>query len=464
MATPATLTDTGLPTICLVGRVNVGKSRLFNRLIEHDKAIVSDIGGTTRTNNEGNILWRGKQIHIVDTGGLTFDDSVPFEDDIIKQSMFAIDHASVIIFVVDGTAGIMPQERELAKRLRKKGTPVILVANKLDSQRKIKDFMPHEWQALGFGEPQPISAANGRGVGDVLDDVFSKLQKQSVRPKKARDKDESVMHISLIGKPNAGKSSLFNKLIGQDKVIVSDTPHTTREPHDTLIDYKYKEGKREKKQKINFIDTAGIRRKSRVKGILEIFGIKKSIDSIEESDLILFVLDGSESISSQDKQLGGLIQRRGKSVIILVNKWDLAEDNSQANRTQVEAMVRSHFPHLDFAPLIFVSGLTGYRVHDIFPAIMKVWRARHTTIPDKALETFLEQIMKKHKPSRGKGTRHPKLLGLRQVGSAPPVFELFVKYRTSLHTSYSNFIKNKLREQFDFTGSPIIMKMRKVKQ
>jgi len=464
MAKATEITQSNLPTICLVGRVNVGKSRLFNRLIEKEKAIVSEIGGTTRTNNEGIVIWRGKEINIVDTGGLTFKDDVPFEEDIIKQTEYAIKHASLIVFVTDGTTGLLSQERELAKRLRKKSIPVIVVANKIDNAKKAQELVSKEWMALGFGEPIPVSAANGRNVGDFLDIVWKTLSKQKVRPKSPKKTKKEMIEVSIIGKPNAGKSSLFNKLIGQEKVIVSDVAHTTREPHDTHVTYSYKVGKKDLKQEINFIDTAGIRRKAKVKGGLEHAGIGKSIESIEESDIILFVIDGSETISSQDKQLAGLIEKRGKSVIILVNKWDLTEETSDKYRNDVTKMIRSHFPHLSFAPILYVSGLTGLKVHDIFPTIMYAWRTRHIEIPEHALEKFLEQTTKQHRPSRGKGTRHPKLLGIHQIGVSPPIFEIFVKYRTSLHRSYINFLKNKLRDQFDFTGTPVIIKLKKLKK
>lgn len=452
------------PIICLVGRVNVGKSKLFNRLIEQEQAIVSDKPGTTRTSNEGVIIWKGKEIKIMDTGGLTFLDTVPFEDDIIKQTEYAINHASLVIFVVDGKTGVLPQERELAKRIRNKKIPVMLAGNKIDSNKDERSMYTGEWAALGFGDPFPISASNGRNIGDFLDKIYTTLNKQGKRPKSPKDQKKELIKISIIGKPNAGKSSLFNKLIGQERVIVSEIAHTTREPHDTTVEYEYNVGSKTEKQEIKFIDTAGIRRKAKVSGLLERSGIQKSINTVDESDIILFVIDGSETISSQDQQLGGLIQKRGKSVIILVNKWDLAEDNSQSSRSEVQKMVLREFPHLDFAPIIFVSGLTGYKVHSIFPTIMQAWRARHTHVANRALENFLKNVTAEHRPSRGKGTRHPKLLGLRQIDTAPPVLELFVKYRTSLHSSYVNFLKNRLREQFDFIGTPIIMKLHKLKK
>ncbi len=454
-----------LPVVALVGRVNVGKSTLFNRLTEEQKAIVSNVPGTTRTNNEGVVIWRGKYIRLVDTGGLRFEEGVPLEEDILKQSKKAMKEADIILFMTDAQTGVLPQEKDLARRLRRIiEKPVILIANKVDSKKYQKNLYEKEWFSLGLGEPFAISATSGANTGDLLDLIYKLLNKSKRRPKKSYNLDDSVINVSLIGKPNVGKSSLFNKLIGQEKVIVSDMAHTTREPHDTLVIYEHKIGSKKINQKINFIDTAGIRRKSKVKGKLEREGIFKSIDAASESEVVLFVIDGKESISSQDMQLGGLLERHGRSVIILVNKWDLAEDNSEQNQKYVKRMVYSYFPHLKFAPMLLVSGKTGLHVHSILPEIMRVWNSRKTKIPVKVLENFLEQVTKEHRPSRGKGTRHPKLMGIRQIDTAPPVFEIFVKYRTSVHRSYINYLENKLRERFDFYGTPIIIKLTKMKR
>jgi len=466
MPTPAELTINNLPVVVLIGRANVGKSTLFNKLIEEQKAIVSTIAGTTRTNNEGDVLWRGKYIHLIDTGGQDSLENERFADEIYSQAEEALDSADIIIMVVDGQVGVLPQERDLARRLQKRahkqGSELMLIANKVDNARIEKKLGNPEWLKLALGKPYGLSGASGRGVGDFLDILMKQANKRSVRPKKKKHIDRNDMvRVSLIGKPNAGKSSLFNKLIGQDKVIVSDVAHTTREPFDTQTVYEDPQGT---KHNITFVDTAGIRRKAKVKGVLERFGIRKSIESVDNSDVVLLVLDGTEPISSQDLQLGGLVEKRSKSVIILLNKWDMAEDNSQAQRTVVEQNIRSMFPHLDFAPILFVSGKTGYRVHEIFPLITHAMQARKTQIPERVLEKFIEDIQKIHRPSRGKGTRHPKIRGFKQVHTNPPIFDLYIKYKTSIHRSYVHFIENKLREQFDFTAVPIVIKMTKIRR
>ncbi|MFH0857165.1 MAG: ribosome biogenesis GTPase Der [Candidatus Magasanikbacteria bacterium] len=455
--------DQNLPVIAIVGRTNVGKSTLFNKLIEDNKALVSDVPGTTRTSNEGNIIWRGKNAKVIDTGGLTFEESIDFEEDILKQSEKAMKEADVILFITDAESGVLPQEYELAKRMRRIiSKPVILVANKADDKKKEMNIFNEDFAKLGLGEAFPISASSGKNLGELLDLIYKHLGSAKTRPKVIPE--NAPIQISIIGKPNVGKSSLFNKLIGEEKVIVSDIPHTTREPFDTLVEYEHEEGTKKTKQLINFIDTAGIRRKSRVAGFLEKAGIQKSLDTLDKSDIILFVIDGNEIISSQDMQLGGLIERRSKSVMILVNKWDLNDDSTDAHRNMVKRMVYSYFPHLKFAPILFVSGKTGEKVHQIFPMIMEIWKARHTQIANRALEQFLEEMSTKHKPARGKGTRQPQLFGFRQIGTAPPIFELYVKYRTSLHRSYLNFLENHLREKFDFIGTPIVIKLTKIKR
>lgn len=463
--TPTTPHTRNLPTVVLVGRANVGKSSLFNRLIEQNKALVSDIAGTTRTNNEGEVLWRGKTIHLIDTGGQDTAENEQFADEILRQAESALQKADAIVFVTDIQAGVVAQERVLIKKIRQRlkdnDTPIILVANKCDKPKLTNEINNREWLTLGLGTPLPVSAASGRGTGDFLDTLFATLAKQKKRPKVLpRPTSKQAIRVALIGKPNVGKSSLFNKLIGEEKVIVSPVAHTTREPYDTTL--VYEDGK--KKHHITFIDTAGIRRKARVEGGLESQGVHKSLETIGRSDIVLLVLDASEVLSSQDLQLGGLLERHSRSVIIIVNKWDLADETSDAHRNEVKTKIYRHFPHLKFAPMVFVSGKTGYRVHQIFPLILQVDEARRTIIDSKELDEFFQTIKRVHKPSRGKGTRQPGLLGLSQIGYAPPIFELFIKYQTSLHLSYVHFIENKLRERFNFIGTPIVIKLTKMKR
>ena len=456
MATPVKIIDTNLPNIVLVGRVNVGKSTLYNKIIEEQHAIISDVPGTTRTRNTGVGIWRGKSFQMVDTGGLTFDEDVPLEKDIIEQTELALKDADLILFVIDIQAGALPQEKELVNLIKTKyqDKPIIFIGNKVDSTKWEGAQYDPEISKLNLGEPVLVSAQNSRGVGDLLDIIYEKLK--DVKKEPLVLKDEKIVKISLLGKPNVGKSSLFNKLIGEDQVIVSEMPHTTREPFDTLIEYKDKP--------YIFVDTAGIRRKSRVRGILEKLGVHKSIKNVEKSDIILFTIDASEPISDQDKQLGGFLKEHSRSVIIVVNKWDLIEENSDKFRNDFKVKVYANFPHLSFAPIVFVSAKTGYKTHQIFPLVERAWNERNIEIPSEALENFLDQIAKRRLPSRGKGTRHPKLFRIKQINAGPPIFELSIKSRTSLHSSYLSYIKNQLREKFSFYATPIVIKIDKVKK
>lgn len=492
MATPAQIVNFNLPTVALVGRVNVGKSTLFNRLTESRQALVSNIPGTTRTRNISIVNWRDKNFRLIDTGGLTFSNEVILEDDIVAQTRLAIAEADLIIFVVDIQEGLLPQERELAKLLFKKDIkkPVLLVANKTDGNKFLPLAHEREWLKLGLGEPLPVSATSSLGVGDLLDTIYKKLGKAKTRLKKI--KEFEPIKVALMGKPNVGKSSLFNKLIGEERVIVSPMPHTTREPHDTLVEYKADEARphptlpsaegrggvsspllrkgggggrsRITKQHILFIDTAGIRRKTKVTGELEKIGIGKSIETISKSDIVLLLLDASEPITDQDQQLAGLLREHTRSVIIVINKWDLADDNEDAFRNQVKEDIYKSFPHLKFAPIIFTSAKTGYKTHQIFPLILEAWQARQIVVDDEKLREFIKATVKKHLPTKGKGVRHPKILGMTQTGYNPPMFLIEVKANTSIHISYVHFIENQLRQQFGFFATPIIMKLSKVKR
>ncbi len=463
MAIPGKSIAEALPHVVIVGRANVGKSTLFNTLIEEHKALVSDIAGTTRTNNEGNILWRGQFVRLIDTGGIDSKENELFASEIFEQSKKALEQADVILFTVDAEDGILPQDKELARmvvRTYKKNTKIFLVANKADSKKIELQFLSSDWASLALGEARMISAVGGRGVGDLLDEIYHAVKKGAVRPKQQSLEQIATVRVALIGKPNVGKSSLFNKLIDEEKVIVSSIAHTTREPFDTTVDYE----ENGKKYLITFIDTAGIRRKAKVSGVLEREGIHKSILTVEQSDIVLMVIDGSETISVQDMQLAGLIEKRSKSVVILINKWDLAEDNTDEYRNEVKKMIYAHFPHLDFATILFVSGKTGYRVQQVFPLIAEIAEARKTEVPQEELDVFIRKVTREHKPARGKGTRHPSITRFRQINSDPPVFEAFVKYRTSLHRSYLEYLERKLRESFNFIGTPIVIRLTKMKR
>lgn len=454
MTTPATIVDLNLPTAVLIGRVNVGKSTLFNKLIEKNKALVSDIPGTTRTKNIGIVNWRGKNIRLIDTGGLNMSEEEDFDKDILKQTEDALKEADVIIFTVDIREGVLPQEKEIAKKIIRQKDKVIFVANKADSPKWETAAEETEWLKLGLGKPMGVSADSGLNLGDLLDEIFKRCQKLSVRPKKA--KEIKPIRVSLIGRPNVGKSTLFNAIIGREEVIASDIAHTTRESYDLLTEYE--------KQPILFVDTAGIRRKAKVIGDLEEGGVKKSIQTVKNSDIILLILDAGEPISQQDKQLGGLLKENTKSVIIIVNKWDKAEGNEESFQKEVKERIYDSFPHLKFAPIVLLSAKTKHNVNKVFPQIMKAWQGRNTLVENDELENFLKEITRKHRPARGKFSAFPKIIGFKQVHAAPPIFEMTVKMKTSIHSSYLNYIKNKLREKYDFYATPIVIRIHKRKK
>ncbi len=423
-------------------------------MLEENKAIVSDIAGTTRTRNIGAVHWRGKNFTLVDTGGITFSEDVELEEEIVKQTELALREADLILFVVDVQAGLLPQERELAKRFIKEKNRILFVANKADSERLRMDIHSGEWRRLGLGEPFPVSAANGSNVGNLLDEIFKRLGKTAKKPKMT--KELSPIKVALIGKPNVGKSSLFNDLIGKEQVIVSSLPHTTREPHDTLVEVDGKP--------ILFVDTAGIRRKAKVSGELEQAGIGKSLNMIKKADVVLLVLDASEPVTTQDQQLAGLLRENTRSTIILINKWDLVEDHSEEFRNKVKERIYADFPHLTFAPIVLTSAKTKYKVHQIFPLIFRAWEERHVIIPDEELQEFIKTATKEHRPSRGKGTRHPQIMAFHQLHNNPPLFEMMIKFKTSVHFSYVRYIENRLRERFGFFATPIVIKLTKLRR
>ncbi|MCX6780304.1 MAG: GTP-binding protein [Candidatus Magasanikbacteria bacterium] len=410
MSTPAKIVDWNLPIVALVGRVNVGKSTLFNRLTESTQALISNIPGTTRTRNVGLAIWRGKQVRIVDTGGLTFSDEVLLEKDIIKQTEAAIKEASVVVFVTDIQDGLLPQEKELAKLLleKKKNCPIIFVANKADNPLDQSLKYERNWLKLGFGAPYAISAQNGSGLGELMEEIFKNLKKNPKKPKEIPD--INPIKVALIGKPNV------------------------------------------------------IRRKAKVGGHLERQGIGKSIEAMKRADIVLFLLDTTSPITDQDQQLGGLLRESTKSVIIVVNKWDLSDDNTDSFRNDVKLKILKHFPHIAYAPIVFVSAATSYHIHQIFPLIARAYAERQTIIDEETLEAFIKSMVKKHLPSRGKGVRHPQIKGFHQINAGPPIFELFIKYKTSLNISYVHFLENRLREQFSFFAAPIIIKLTKTKR
>jgi len=445
-----------LPKVVIVGRANVGKSTLFNRIIEKQKALVSSMAGTTRDRNIGVGEWRGKSFELTDTGGLDIDLSEETHQDIakgvIRQALTAIDKADLILFVIDVYEGATAADKKLANDLLKKGYKhkMLLVGNKAETAR-IKKYEAGALK-LGLGEPLYISAASGSGVGDLLDIVLDKIE-HVIIPLKDENAVKPIK-VALLGRPNVGKSSILNSILGEERVIVSEVAHTTRESHDTEFNYNGRD--------FIIIDTAGIRRKSRLdKEGLEKKSVGKSIAAIHDCDVAVLVTDVNQKIDMQDKKITQEILESGKSVIIVANKWDLIDDKDTDTINSHVDRYRLDFPYLWWAPLIFVSAKENLRTKKILELIQEVVASRSTTISDSQLDKFLKQRIKQHKPSRGKGLKNPYIYEIHQVGINPPRFEIYVNDPTTLHFSYIRFLQNNMREQFKIIGTPIQVELKK---
>lgn len=438
-----------LPTVAIIGRTNVGKSTLFNRLIEQSKALVSATAGTTRDRNEGECLWRGKIIRMIDTGGLDINKQDEIERNILKQAELAIKEADVILFVVDLKNPPLPSDLELASKLWKTKTPIIVVGNKAEKAAERRRARQPDWRLRGLPAPLAVSAIQGSGCGDLLDIVYEKLEEIGKPPIDYRK--INAVRIAVIGKPNVGKSTLLNALIGEDRFITSSIAHTTREPNDFLLHIADKN--------YLFYDTAGMRKHAKVNksGGLEKMAVEKNEWVIRQSDVTLLVIDATEPIGFQEKALAGILKDSGKGLIIIVNKWDLVEGKDVSTMIDYRKYFAREFPFLSWAPIMFVSALSKQRVSTIFKMIDKVEVNRNIQIEPKNLHNFLLAAIKQHLPSLGKGKNPPKVLGLIQVSTAPPVFDLTVKAQRTdaLHPSYLRFLENRLRELHDFSGTSI---------
>lgn len=450
-----------LDAVVIIGRINVGKSTLFNRLTEKEKAIVSKTPGTTRDRNFGQVLWRGKIFNIIDSGGVNIDTlknsigqlistkKIKFKDSIeqgiIKQTKQALREAKLVLFLVDGKQGLLPQDKELALVLKKLGKHVILVCNKIDSKKYLDKV--NEFYKLGLGDPRPVSATTGLGTGDLLDEIVKRLKIKAKKLKEVEKKD--LTKVAIIGKPNVGKSSLMNKLSRQERVIVSPIPQTTREPQDIVISYK--------KNPILFIDTAGLRKLAKIKpGSIEKTASQKVVTTIKNADIVLFVVDVSLSFERQDKFLAGLIMDSESSIIVVLNKWDKISQKDQKKYLQYFDRT---FSFMAWVPKIFVSAKTGLNVKKIFELILQAANARQIEVSENALDKFLKKLIKKHKPQAATGRTKPYLHSLKQTDVNPPQFTLLVAKGVGLKDNYIKFLAKQIREKFDFFACPIKIKV-----
>ena len=423
--------------ICaIVGRPNVGKSTIFNRIIGERKSIVEDTPGVTRDRIYGKVNWLTKELRVIDTGGIQLADQ-PFQKEIEMQVEIAIEEADSIIFIVSGIQGITRDDEYIAKMLIRSKKPVILAVNKIDDTHLMNNI--YEFYALGLGDPIAVSGVHGIGIGDMLDAVVKTL------PEKDRKEYEGITSFAFIGRPNVGKSSLVNAILNEDRTIVSNIEGTTRDAIDTPFKCDGKE--------YVVIDTAGIRKKGKVYENIEKYSVLRALSAIERSDVVCVVLDGETGIRDQDKHVAGYAHEAGKGIIILYNKWDCVEKNSYT-QNEIEKKLRNEFIYLGYAPILFVSAKTKQRIHQILPLIDEVHDYSLMRIQTNVLNEVImdAQLMTPPPTHNGKRLR---IYYASQVSVAPPTFVLFVNDPELLHFSYKRFLENKLREAFNFTGTTL---------
>lgn len=430
--------------VAIVGRPNVGKSTLFNVFADEKISIVKDTPGVTRDRIYADCKWRGTTFQIIDTGGIE-----PESEDIIlkqmrRQAELAMDIADVIVFITDVNAGVTQSDIEVAHMLRKTKKPVILVCNKCDRVGAPPDDI-YEFYNLGIGEPVPISAGKKLGIGDLLDEIYYKFD--SVE---SEIEDEETIKVAIIGKPNAGKSSIVNKILGEDRVIVSDIAGTTRDAIDTHFKNEF--------GKYIFIDTAGIRRKNKVYEKLEKYAVLKAKTAIDRANVCLIVIDATIGVTEQDEKIAGLAHEAGKGVIIVINKWDLVEKETNTLE-KYKKQVYEKLAYLSYAPILFISALTGQRLNKIYELINEVDKQNSLRVPTGLLNDTLSEAVAITQPPSDKG-RRLKIYYMTQVSIRPPTFVIFVNSKELMHFSYVRYIENHLRKQFGFKGTPIHMIIR----
>ncbi len=458
-----------LPIVVIFGRTNVGKSTLFNRLAEKNKALISEVEGTTRDSNIALANWQGKIFQLVDLAGWEKSpdktkDQEDIEKSLKKQAEFYLKKADLILFVVDNRAGLLSQDLDLARYIKKENklkNKTIVVSNKMDNYKYLSESA--QFNKLGLSEPTPISSVTGSGTGDLLDKIVDIIN--APEEDELPEIKEADIKVSIIGQPNIGKSSLLNKILGYERVAVSDTPHTTREPQDTAINYKNK--------KITLVDTAGINKKFKKLDDLGKGSISKSLTAMRRSEVVLLVIDINEKLTKQDSKLVEEIIENQKSLIIIANKWDLVENKNIKDQT---AKIYRHLPFITWAPIIFIScnpkkneiikankiegeekneDSISKKIYSLLELILKVDSQRKQKLETQQLHDFLLNIVKVHKPTKGKGYKRPHIKTIRQREVGPPVFEITIGPNDTLNPTYLRFIENQLRKFFGFIGTPI---------
>jgi GTP-binding protein len=443
-----------LPFVALVGRPNVGKSTLFNRIVGQRRAIVEDIPGTTRDRLYDNTEWNGVPFTVVDTGGLEIVESrkqrkpqhepqplsvasVGFIDEIRRQAEIAIEEADVVVLLVDAVDGLTPADEDVADVLRRSNKPVLVAANKAENEARRQAAF--EFYALGLGEVYPISALHGLGVGDLLDEVVRSL------PVVEEEEEPEAVKIALVGRPNVGKSSLLNKLLGQERAIVSDIPGTTRDTLDTYLSW---EG-----QPVLLVDTAGIRRRGRVEPGIEKYSVLRAMKAIGRTDVVVLLIDAQDLVTAQDAHVAGYVLEERRSIIVLVNKWDLIPKDTYTMDAYTK-QIRAELKFLDYVPVLFISALTGQRVDKVLPLALEVYRERMVRIPTGELNRLVEDATIRHAPPHKAGKRL-KVFYATQASVDPPTFVFFVNDRRLVHFTYERYLENQLRRRYRYLGTPL---------
>ncbi|WP_296227491.1 ribosome biogenesis GTPase Der [uncultured Lactobacillus sp.] len=433
-----------LPIVAIVGQPNVGKSTLFNRIINERVAIVEDRPGVTRDRNYARASWMGHQFSIIDTGGITWEDST-IDEEIRAQAEIAIEEADVIVMLADASQGVTSLDERIAHLLYRADKPVLLAVNKADNPEQRTDI--YDFYSLGLDDPIPVSGSHGTGIGDLLDEVVKNF------PADAEKTEEGVISFSVIGRPNVGKSSIVNRLLGEERVIVANEEGTTRDAIDTPF---VKDG-----TKFRVVDTAGIRRRGKVYEKTEKYSVMRAMSAMERSDVAILVLDASTGIREQDKHVAGYAHEAGLGMIIAVNKWDLPKKDSSSGK-DFEAVIREEFSYLDYAPIVFVSAKTGKNIDQLPKMVKEVYENKNQRIQSSVLNDLLLEASRLVPAPMVKGKRL-RVYYMTQVKTNPPTFVVFCNDPELMHFSYQRFLINQLRENFDFTGTPIKILPRKRK-
>lgn len=432
------------PTVAIVGKPNVGKSTFFNYLIGERKSIVEDTPGVTRDRVYGETNWRGRKFTLIDTGGIEEKSQDVIASQMRIQAEIAIELSDVVVFMTDVTTGITPIDKEIALMLKRAKKKVVLVCNKVDDFKKFENDV-YEFYNLGFGTPNPVSSANAKGIGDVLDKIYEELPEET-----ADEQDDDKIKVAVIGKPNVGKSSLINKILGENRLIVSNIAGTTRDAIDSEFKNQY--------GKYMFIDTAGLRRHSKVEENIEKYSVLRTSLAVERADVCILMIDANEGVTEQDTKIAGLAHESGKGVIIAINKWDEYEKEN-GTLEQYTKDVYNKLAYLSYAPIIFISAKTGHRVEKIFNLINEVANNNAFRISTSNLNELLAEAVAMVQPPTDKG-RRLKIFYMTQVGTKPPTFAVFVNSKKLFHFSYERYLVNKLREEYGFKGTPIRMLVR----